>query len=116
MKAKQTKPKKKPMTLDDFAVLIQKDLVRMATKQDIGTIREEVKESARQLRTETGIGFRNVDADLRMLTDAMVSKADLANAGRRTRQVPVCAANRQSRTRVNILESKLGMKHNRRAA
>jgi hypothetical protein len=51
MKAKQTKPKKKPMTPDDFALLIQKDLGRMATKadlrgsatkQELAAIREEM--------------------------------------------------------------------------
>jgi hypothetical protein len=41
MKAKQTKPKKKPTTPDDFAVLIQ-NLAPMATKDDLNVIREEM--------------------------------------------------------------------------
>lgn len=79
MDAKHKTKKKKPMTLDDFAVLIQKDLARMATKQDIAEIREETKEGMRQLRAEMGIGFRNVEADVKMITETMVSKADVAN-------------------------------------
>jgi hypothetical protein len=34
--------RKKPMTLDDFAVLIRKDLSRTATKDDIRQIRKEM--------------------------------------------------------------------------
>ena len=87
MAAKQTKTRKKPMTLDAFAILIQKDLARMATKDGLTTIREESKADIRQLRAEMGIGFRNLDADLKMLTDAVVSKADLANT--HSRSLPI---------------------------
>src|SRR5271156_3697332 len=79
MTAKKTKPKKKAMTLDDFALAIQKDLARMATKDDIRAIREDTKAEIQQLRNEMGIGFRNIDADMKMMADVMVSKADLAN-------------------------------------
>ena len=34
--------KKKPMTLEDFAAAIQKDLVRMATKDDIRQITKDI--------------------------------------------------------------------------
>jgi hypothetical protein len=81
MSVKKTKTKKKMMTMDDFAVLIQKDYLSLHKDMAAGfsQVREEAKEQARQLRTEMGIGFRNLDADVKMLTDAMVSKADLAN-------------------------------------
>ena len=117
MKAKQIKPKKKPMTLDDFAVLIQKDLARMGTKDDIAAIREEAKEHSRQLRTEMGIGFRNLDADVKMLTDAMVSKADLANTlAEELAKSPYTRQIHNLETRVIVLESKVGIKPTRRAA
>lgn len=117
MAAKKTKPKKKDMTLDDFAVLIQKDLARMATREDLKAIREEVKEDVRQVRVELGIGFRNLEADVKMLTDAMVSKADLANTlAEELAKSPYARQISDLQARVNVLESKLGIKSTRRAA
>jgi hypothetical protein len=78
----KSKTKKKPMTLDDFAVLIQKDLARMATKEDIKAIREEMASKAefRLLRSEMEIGFKNLNDDVKMITDTMVSKAETSGA------------------------------------
>jgi hypothetical protein len=94
MKAKKANPKKKAMTLDDFAVAIQKDYTALRKDMAAGFahVREEIKEQARQLRAEMGIGFRSLDADVRMMTDAMVSKADLANALRGDGQIPAWTA------------------------
>jgi len=119
MTAKQTKTKKKAMTLDDFAVAIQKDLARMATKGDIKAIREEMatKEDFRQIRGEMGIGFRNLDADVKMITEAMVSKADLADTlAEELAKSPYARQIQDLETRVHVLESKLGVKPTRRAA
>jgi len=117
MTAKKTKPKKKAMTLDDFALAIQKDLARMATKDDIRAIREDTKAEIQQLRNEMGIGFRNIDADMKMMADVMVSKADLANTlAEELAKSPYARQIQDLQTRVQVLEGKLGVKPTRRAA
>jgi hypothetical protein len=59
MAVKKTKPKKKPMTLDDFAVAIQKDYTALRKDMSAGfaQVREETKEQARQLRAEMGMAL-----------------------------------------------------------
>ena len=119
MSVKKTKTKKKPMTMDDFAVLIQKDYLSLRKDMAAGfsQVHEEAKEHARQLRTEMGIGFRNLDADVKMLTDAMVSKADLANTlAEELSKTPIARQIADHETRVNALESKVGTRPSRRAA
>jgi hypothetical protein len=39
---KKTRTRKKPMTLDDFAILIEKDLARMATKDDFKAVHDDM--------------------------------------------------------------------------
>jgi hypothetical protein len=119
MKAKQTK--RKAMTLDDFALAIQTDY--MALRKDVAAgfahVREEMatKEDIRQIRAETGIGFRNLDADMKMMTEAMVSKADLASTlAEELAKSPYVRQIEDLQTRVNILESKLRIKPTRHAA
>ena len=74
--------KKKPMTLDAFAVLIQKDLSRMATKDDLAAvvIADHLKGSLwpiqRDVKTLTS-QLEDVRDDVKQITDNMVSKADL---------------------------------------
>ena len=121
MKEKQTERKRKAMTLDDFALAIQTDY--MALRKDVAAgfahVREGMatKEDIRQIRAETGIGFRNLDADMKMMTEAMVSKADLANTlAEELAKSPYIRQIEDLQTRVNILESKLGIKPTRRAA
>jgi hypothetical protein len=83
MAAKKTKAKKKPMTLDDFAFLIQQDLSRMATKDDLGEIRGEMRTGFAATNENFKVVFsqiKDLREDLRQTTDAMLSKADLANA------------------------------------
>jgi hypothetical protein len=119
MTPKKTKPKKKAMTLDDFALAIQKDLARMATKDDIKAIRDDMatKAELQQLRSEMGIGFRNFDADMKMMAEAMVSKADLANTlAEELAKSPYARQIQDLQTRVQVLEGKLGIKPTRRAA
>jgi hypothetical protein len=119
MTTKKTKPKKKAMTLDDFALAIQKDLARMATKDDIKAIRDDMatKAELQQLRNEMGIGFRNIDADMKMMAEVMVSKADLANTlAEELAKSPYARQIQDLQTRVHALESKLGVKPTRRAS
>jgi hypothetical protein len=121
MKAKQTKRKRKAMTLDDFAHAIQTDY--MVLRKDVAAgfahVRDEMatKEDIRQIRAETGIGFRNLDADMKMMTETIVSKADLANPlAEELAKSPYARQIGDLQNRVNILESKLGIKPPRHAA
>jgi len=45
-----TKPKKKPLTLDDFAIMIQQDIARTATKDDLRGL--AAKEDIERIRTD----------------------------------------------------------------
>ena len=122
MTAKKTKPRKKLLTLDDFAEAIQTDLARMVTKEDIQAIREEMVTKAdlwpmqRDLKT-LDKNVRDLRDDVKMVTDAMVSKADLANTlADELAKSPYTRQIEDLQTRVNVLESKLGVKPTRRAA
>jgi hypothetical protein len=119
-----TKPirKKKPLTLDTFAALIQKDLARMATKDDIRQIRndmatkDELWPMQRDIKTLT-TQLKEVREDVKQITDSMVSKADLANI--LAEELAKSAYARQLhdlQNRVNVLEEKLRIKPAHRAA
>jgi hypothetical protein len=121
MKAKQTKVKKKPMTLDDFAIAIQKDYTALRKDMAAGfaQVRAEMgtKAELRLLRSEMQIGFKNVNDDVKMITDTMVSKADLSNTlAEELAKSPYTRQIADLQTRVDVLESKLGIKPTRRAA
>jgi hypothetical protein len=119
MAVKKTKSRKKPMTLDDFATLIQKDLARMGTKDDIKAIHEDMvtKQEIQLLRSQMQIGLKNLNDDVKMITDAMVSKADLCEyPGGRAGEVSVWPANRRSPNRVHVLGRKIDIKPTHRAA
>lgn len=121
------KPKKKPLTLEDFAVAIQKDLARMATKEDLE--RFATKEEIRGLRREIS-GLREEMAskeDIRKLREEMATKEDLDNVRDRIAvakdQIQEQIAGLryakeidEIRARVNVVEQKLGIKHTHRAA
>jgi hypothetical protein len=115
MIAKKAKPKRKVMTLDDFAVAIQKDYASL--RKDVVTgfvaICEDMatKDEFRLLRNEIGIGFRNLNDDVKMITDTMVSRADLANTlAEELAKSPYARQIADLQTRVNTLEHKLGIK------
>lgn len=76
--AVKPKAKKKKMTLDDFAVAIQRDLAHMATKDDIRELRENMatKLDIKQIHGR----LRDLSDDVKTVTDAMVSKADLTGS------------------------------------
>jgi hypothetical protein len=77
MSTKHTKPKKKAMTLDDFALAIQTDIARTATKEDLQAIREEMATKAdlwpmqRDIKT-LDKNVRDLRDDVKIITDAMV--------------------------------------------
>ena len=112
----KTKTSKKPMTLGDFAAAIQTDLARMATKDDIAGLRKDLWPMQRDIKTLTA-NLRDVHHDVKIITETMVSKADLANTlaeelGKSEHEKKI----EDLRTRVNVLESKLGIKPAHRAA
>src|SRR5580704_18016695 len=121
MGVKKTKPKKKAMTLEDFAIAIQKDYLSL--RKDVAAgfaqVRSEMATRAelRQLRREMEIGFKNVNDDVKMITDTMVSKADLANTlAEELAKTPFARQIADHETRVNALEHKVGIPPTRRAA
>ena len=123
VKKSKLKIEKKKLTLDDFAAAIQKDYAAirrdMATKEDIRQIREGMATGFRNVRDEmaTRMAMRDLQADVKTITDVMVSKADLAEAVRTELDAPSQArAIDDLRTRVLHVEEKLGIKRNRRAA
>ena len=113
MTGRNAKPKKKAMTLEDFALAIQKDYLAirkdMATKADLWPLERDIKTLDANVR-----GMRD---DVKMITDTMVSKADLANTlAEELAKSPYARQIRNLETRVHAVESKLGMKPSRRAA
>jgi len=127
----KTIKKKKLMTLDDFAVLIQKDLSRMATKADLARFATKDDMTAfvtkdhlknrlwpieRDLKTLTS-QLKEVKEDVKQITDNMVSKADLANTlGEELAKSSFARQLNDLQTRVNVVEAKLGIKPSHRAA
>jgi len=110
------KPTKKPMTLDDFAVVIQRDIARMATKDDLQAIRVEMVTKAdlwpiqRYIKT-LDKNVRDLSADVKQITDVMVSKSDLANTlGDELAKSAYARQIEALQNRVNVLEKKLGIK------
>jgi hypothetical protein len=121
MSVKKTKPTKKQMTLEDFAVAIQKDYLSL--RKDVAAgfaqVRAEMatKAELRLLRSEMQIGFKNMNDDVRMITDTMVSKADLANTlAEELAKTPFSRQIADHETRINAIESKVGIRPTRRAA
>jgi hypothetical protein len=127
MATKKAQPKKKGMTLDDFAVLIQKDLARMATKDDLKHL--ATKDELAAMRGEIA-NIREVmvtKKDLLVIREEMATKEDLAAVSDR---ISVAKDELQEqiaglkyakeidelRARVNTLEHKVGIRPTHRAA
>jgi hypothetical protein len=118
MKAKQTKSKKKPMTLDDFAVLIQKDLARMAMKDDLRGL--ATTEDLQVFRAETRKEFAAIREQMATKED-LAAESDRISVAKDQLQEQISGLKYakeidELRARVNVLESKLGIKPARRAA
>ena len=114
--------KKKPMTLEDFAVAIHTDLRRMATRDDLRKIRKDMATKTdlwpmlRDIKT-LDKNVRDLRDDVKNITDAMVSKADLANIlGEELAKSPYAKQIEDLGSRIHVLETKLGIKPTRRAA
>lgn len=119
----KTKIKKKAMTLEDFAAAVhqdylairkdmvtKKDLERFATKEDLFNLGQKMV---------TREEFRELQSDVKMITDSMVSKADLSEAIRRELDAsPFAKASKVKdlSERVLRVEEKLGIKTGHRAA
>jgi hypothetical protein len=113
MATKKSKIKKKPMTLEDFLGVIQRDLACMATKEDLKDM--ATKDDLQKLATREEL--REVREDVKRITDLMVSKADLAETLREELDKSAYARRiEELQTRVERLEEELGIKHVRRAA
>jgi hypothetical protein len=128
MAGKPKKLNKKPMTLEDFAMAIQTDLARVAMKDDIRNIHDEMatiraematKEDLRKIREEmaTTKELNEVRADVKMITDVMVSKADLERLREDLlHEMKYGNPIEELRERLEVVEKKLGITHGRRAA
>ena len=113
------------MTLDDFAMAIQRDISSLRDDMTAGfsAVREEMatKEDlfALSQKMVTREEFRNLQSDVKMITDSMVSKADLAETLRRELEASPFAKEadvKELRERVLRIEEKLSLKPTRRAA
>jgi hypothetical protein len=113
--------RKKPLTLDDFAALIQTDLKRMATKDDLADMRSDMatKEDIRGLKLEIdGLksAVRETREDVRNLNGIMISKADLDPIRDDIRELKDARRVDELETRVKRIEHKLDTSRTRRAA
>jgi dsDNA-specific endonuclease/ATPase MutS2 len=115
------KIKKKPMTLEDFAGAVHKDYLAiskdMATKADLDRCATKDDLYALSQKMVTREEFRELRSDVKMITDTMVTKADLANTlGEELAKSEYAHQLEEIRNRVNALESKLGIKPIHRAS
>ena len=123
IKTNMTKPKakKKPMMLEDFAAAVHQDYLAirkdMATKKDLERFATKDDLYGLSQKMVTREEFRNLHSDVKMITDSMVTKADLANTlAEELAKAPYARQLEDLRTRVTALESKLGTKPMRRGA
>jgi len=118
----KAKPKKKKITLDDFAVAIQRDLARMATKQDLAGLHRDVGELLENMVTKLDLKqihgrLSELSQDVKTVTEVMVSKADLETLREELlREIRDGKHIDELRERLAIVEGKLGIPKTRRAA
>jgi hypothetical protein len=114
------------MTLEDFAAAVHKDYLDirkdMATKEDIREIRKEMATKndlwpiQRDIKT-LDKNMRELRSDITMITETMVSKADLASTiGEELAKSQHARHIADLQGRVNVLEHKAGIKSTHRAA
>ena len=113
------------MTLDDFAMAIQRDISSLRDDMTAGfsAVREEMATKddlyALSQKMVTREEFRNLQSDVKMITDSMVSKVDLAETIRRKLDTSPYAKEtelKDLRERPLRVEEKLGLKATHRAA
>ena len=117
-----SKPKKRTDSFDRYARAIQDDIAALgkSMKEGFQSIREEMatKDDIRQVREQmvTKGEFKEVRDDVKRITDAMVSKADLEETIRDDFGKSRHAKHIEDlRSRVGHIEEKLGMKPTRHA-
>ena len=124
MSAKKTKPKKKAMTLEDFAIAIQKDYLslrkdvaagfaqvrsEMATKDDLQALRDETRKEFAAIREQMA-----TKEDLAAVSDRIsIAKEQLQE---QISGLKYAKEIDELRARVITLESKVGIRPTRRAA
>jgi hypothetical protein len=117
--------KKKSITLDVFAAAIQRDFSTLRNDMTTGfsAIREDMATKddlfALSQKMVTREEIRDLRSDVKMITDSMVSKADLAETIRRELDASPYAKEtdvKDLRERLLRIEEKLGLKSTRRAA
>ena len=101
------------MTLEDFAAAVHKDYLAisktMATKSDLWPMQRDIKTLDQNVR--------DLRDDVKNITDAMVSKADLANMlAEELAKSQYAKQIENLQIRVNVLESKPGVKPTHRTA
>lgn len=111
--AKETK--KKPMTLEDFAAAVHEDYLTirkdMVTKADLWPMQRDIK------TLDTNV--RELREDVKIITDSMVSKADLSETIRRELDASPYAKEsdvKDLHARMLRVEEAVGIKPKRRAA
>jgi len=118
MAIEKSKTKKKPMTLEDLATAIHRDLARMATKEDLA--RMATKEEVAAIRAEMA-----TKDDLSKLREDMLFKfgtleVRIGNAKDELQEqisgLKYAKEIDELRARVVTLEEKVGVKPSRRAA
>jgi hypothetical protein len=127
MNPKKTKPRKKAMTLEDFAAAIQTDLARMATKddlkglatkQELATIREEMatKQDLQQFATKKDLEAVGEEMAISFSTlgDRIVNAKD--ELQEQIAGLKYAKEIDELRARVHTLERKIGIRPTRRAA
>jgi len=111
MAFKKITPKEKIKTLDDFAAAIHQDYLEI--RKEMGAKFWPIERDLKTLTSQVG----ELRADVKQITDVMVSKADLANTlGDELAKSIYGRQIDDLRSRVSILEAKLGIKTVRRAA
>lgn len=116
------KPKNKQMTIEDFAIAIQRDLARMATKDDFARLAVDIRNVDRKLDGRFRVVYhqmKELRTDVSQLNGIMVSKAELAETLRRELDVSPFAKEsdvQELAERLAAVEQKLGIKHTHRAA
>ena len=115
--------RKKPRTLEDFAASVHKDYLAisrdMATKEDLKRFATKDDLYALSQKMVTREEFHELRSDVKMITDSMVSKADLAETIRRELDASPYAKEtdvKDLRERLLCVEEKLGLKPAHRAA
>ena len=106
------------MTLEDFAALIQTDLKRAATKDDVAELKKDIIDIRETMATkEDVLQIREEMATQEKLSDV----ADRISNVKDELQEQIAGLKYakeidELRSRVNVLESKLGIKSTHRAA